>query len=76
MATFFAHLLYILLFFFAFNREKKWESGHKPRKPAWLTGILLATFVFKSGQKVGKWPQIWPKTPHFLPNYSSYRPSF
>jgi hypothetical protein len=59
MPTFFRYLYIFLNFFFTINRRKKWESGQKSPKPLIYKGFRLPTFTFKSGQKVGKWPQIF-----------------
>jgi len=59
---FFVNYIYILNFLSQLNKRKKWESGQKARKPAWIRGFSKPTFVFKSGQKVGKWPLFLPKS--------------
>ena len=51
---FFADYYYFLYFFIALNERKKWESGQKVRKPSKIKGFSVPTFIFKTGQKVGK----------------------
>jgi hypothetical protein len=46
-----------MIFLSQLNREKKWAFGQKARKPLKTLGFLLAKSIFKSGQKVGKWPE-------------------
>lgn len=51
MPTFFRLIIYnFIIFFFALNKEKKWESGHKLLKPSNCNGFSLPTFKIKTGK--------------------------
>lgn len=58
-------IIYKFFFLLYKSYKKKWESGQKARKPPYLLGFLLATFIFKSGQmakKSGQKPKILIKS--------------
>jgi hypothetical protein len=61
---FFANSYKYINFLSQLNKKKKWESGQKLKKPLIHKDFFKPTFVFESGQKVGKWAEKLGKTVH------------